>query len=85
MENSVGVRAQRALDQCGIRKVAAHDVHASVAEISCRHDVGEHDLANRTRTAARIGQRAARENGSGEACSKETGAAGDHDAHRLSL
>ena len=60
------------------------DRHAFVGD-GCRDNVDEHELAEFAGSAPRVGKRAAREQGTGEAAAQKAGAAGDDNAHETSV
>src|SRR4029453_8976642 len=71
VKDRIGVRVHRTLDECGIRKIAADNAYARVAELSRRCDVDQHELTDRARDAACVRQSAALENRAGKPRSKK--------------
>jgi len=80
MEDRIGVARHHALDQSRVGEVAGDHPHASIVDLGGCH-VEQQQFADFMRFAVCVGERTAREDGSGEAAAQKAGAAGDHDAH----
>ena len=81
MEDGVGIRGDRALDDCRIGEISGYAANARIAEVQRRDHIEQDEFTDASRCAARIGQCGLRQKSTGEADAQETGAAGDHDAH----
>ena len=81
VEHAGGVGRERCVDHRAVGDVAGDDADARVVEARGGDDVEQDDFGDGPCLAAGIGQRAAREQGMGEATAEKAGAAGDDDSH----